>query len=46
LFKELQDNIRLLNELRVIALERRVFRLIETRRCITDATLKTVLGEL
>jgi len=41
-----EGDIRLLNELRVIALERRVFRLIETRRAINDASLKTVLGKL
>jgi len=41
-----EGDIRLLNELRVIALERRVIRLIETRRAINDASLKTVLGKL
>jgi len=41
-----EGDIRLLNELRVIALERRVCHLIETKRSINDASLKTVLGKL
>ena len=41
-----EGDIRVLNELRVIALERRVIHLIETKRAINDASLKTVLGEL
>jgi len=41
-----EGDIRLLNELRVLALERRVLHLIETKRAINDASLKTVLGKL